>query len=76
MYNQKIIQKKVGNQIINSFPYEEFGIKGVGQVRKPIISMDDYINHDSDLDLHIESCKGLALCNDFKMGMVYGGLPP
>lgn len=76
MQDQKPVQKKIVDQLISTFPYEEFGINGVGRDRKTIISMDPYINHDNDLDLHIECCKGLALCNDFKMGMVYGALPP
>lgn len=74
--DQKQTSKKIGNYDIPSFLYEEYGIMGVGKDKKSIISMDNYINHDQDLELHIESCKGLALCNDFKMGMVYGGLPP
>lgn len=76
MSDQQHTHKIIGNQPITSFLYEEHGIKGVGKDRKSIVSMDSYINHDYDLELHIESCKGLALCNDFKMGMVYGGLPP
>jgi hypothetical protein len=76
MINQQHTRKIIGNQTVTSFPYEEYGINGVGQDCSPIISMDSYINHNRDLELHIESCKGLALCNDFKMGMVYGGLPP
>lgn len=76
MSNQKVTEKQIGNQIIPSFDYKEYGINGVGKNRHPIISMDRYINHDHDLDLHIESCKGLALCEDFKMGMVFGALPP
>jgi hypothetical protein len=76
MNDQKQTIKKIGNYDIPSFPYEEYGIMGVGKDKKSIISMDNYISHDQDLELHVESCKGLALCNDFKMGMVYGGLPP
>jgi hypothetical protein len=76
MSNQIHTFKKVADQTIVSFSYEEYGIMGVGKNRLPIVSMDDYINHDFDNELHIECCKGLALTNDYKMGMVYGGLPP
>jgi len=76
MQDQEHILKKIGEQIVPSFHYEEYGIKGVGRDRLPIVSMDSYINHDQDSLLHLESCKGLALCNDFKMGMFYGALPP
>lgn len=61
---------------IPHFYYEEFGAKGVGKHRQYMISMDKYIDHSQDLELHIECCKGLAMCNDYKMGMVYGALPP
>lgn len=74
--NQEHFSTTIGKELIRSFKYEEYGINGVGRRRMPIISMDKYINHDQDLELHIEACKGLALCNDFKMGMVYGALPP
>jgi hypothetical protein len=76
MFNQLHTRKTIGKQLVTSFPYEEYGINGVGKNRLPIVSMDPYINHDQDLELHIECCKGLALCDDFKMGMVYGALPP
>lgn len=74
--NQKQTSLTIGKELIKSFSYDEYGIKGVGKYRRPIMSMDPYINHDYDRELHIECCKGLALCNDIKMGMVYGALPP
>jgi hypothetical protein len=74
--NQLHTFENVAGQTIISFPYKEYGIKGVGKNRLPIVSMDDYIDHTFDQELHIECCKGLALTNDYKMGMVYGGLPP
>lgn len=74
--NQQHTSFQIGDNTVYSFKYEEYGVKGVGRNRNTIVSMDNYINHDNDLDLHIEACKGLALCNDFKMGMVYGGIPP
>jgi hypothetical protein len=61
---------------IPHFEYEEFGVKGVGKYRRPMISMDSYIDHTNDLALHVECCKGLAMATDFKMGMVYGSFPP
>lgn len=67
---------KIHSTNVPSFPYQEYGIKGVGRNRTPIVSMDPYINHSQDQQLHIECCKGLALSNNYKMGMVYGGLPP
>jgi len=74
--NQKLFPFKVGNLNIPHFRYEEFGIKGVGKDRLPIVNMDQYIDHSRDTELHIECCKGLSICNDIKMGMVYGSLPP
>jgi hypothetical protein len=74
--DQKKIYKKISNMHIPSFKYEEYGVCGVGKNRLPIISMDSYIDHSRDQELHIECCKGLAMCEDFKMGMFYGALPP
>ena len=67
---------KVGNVLVPHFNYEEYGVRGVGKHRVPIISMDQYIGHSLDTELHIECCQGLALANDYKMGMVYGDIPP
>lgn len=61
---------------IPAFSYEEFGAKGVGKNRQIMIPMDKYIDHSNDQMLHLECCKGLAICEDFKMGMIYGALPP
>ncbi len=67
----------IGGHQFPTFPYQEYGVKGVGRNRYPIISMDKYIDHSLDEQLHIECCKGIALSEqDYKMGMVYGGLPP
>jgi hypothetical protein len=66
----------IHTQKVASYPYQEIGVKGVGRSRSPIISMDQFIDHSRDLELHIECCKGLALAEDIKMGMVYGALPP
>lgn len=74
--NQQHKNLFIGKQMIPHFSYEEFGIKGVGKNRLPIIPMDQYIDHSLDQELHIECCKGLALAEDIKMGMVYGALPP
>jgi hypothetical protein len=67
---------EIAGVTIPGFSYEKHGIKGVGKYRHPIISMDSYIDHSKDLELHIECCKGLALSEDYRMGMVYGSLPP
>jgi hypothetical protein len=74
--NQTHKNVRIEGITIPHFSYDEFGIKGVGVNRYPMIPMDKYIDHSQDLALHIECCKGLALCNDYKMGMVYGALPP
>ena len=74
--NQEHTYKPFLNKKITSFPYQEYGIKGVGKNGVPIVSMDQYIDHSNDDELHIECCKGLALANDYKMGAFYGGLPP
>jgi hypothetical protein len=74
--NHKHSRSILHSQEIISYPYAEFGIKGVGKNKIPILSMDDYIDQSRNLELHIESCKGLALAEDIKMGMVYGALPP
>jgi hypothetical protein len=76
MLNQLHTSKKIGDYVVPSYSYQEYGIKGVGKNRLPIISMDKYIDHTQDDLLHIEACKGLTLCNDYKMGMTYGALPP
>lgn len=59
-----------------SMNYEPIGIKGVGKDRIPIITMDQYIDHSQDGELHLECCKGLAKCNLVTPGgMFYGGVP-
>jgi hypothetical protein len=76
MNDQKYNIKKLKNIDISSFEYEEYGIKGVGKNRYPIISMDQYINHELDDELHIECCKGLALSTDYKTAMLRGAVLP
>lgn len=77
MYKDQLHKNyQIGNQLIPHFDYEEYGIQGIGRKRQPIVSMDPYIDHSLDLELHIECCKGLAVSEDIKMGMVYGALPP
>ena len=76
MPDQQHTVAKLHTQTVVSYPYAEYGIKGVGKNRLPIISMDRYIDHSKDCDLHIECCKGLALSEEYKMGMIYGGIPP
>ncbi|MCX7596625.1 MAG: hypothetical protein N2235_23335, partial [Fischerella sp.] len=67
---------KFFNKTIPSFPYQDYGVKGVGKYRIPILTMDQYRDQSKDLELHIECCKGLALSNNYKMGMTYGSIPP
>lgn len=67
---------RIKNFYMPHYDYREFGIKGVGKNRIPIMSMDQYIDHSQDEELHIECCKGLALSSNYKMGMVYGSVPP
>jgi hypothetical protein len=76
MKDQEHTYSKLHTQRVVSYPYAEYGIKGVGKNRVPIMSMDQYIDHSNDQQLHIECCKGLALSEEYKMGMVYGGIPP
>lgn len=76
MKNQQHTATQLHSQTVMSYPYAEYGIKGVGKNRLPIVSMDQYIDHSMDQELHIECCKGLALSEEYKMGMVYGALPP
>ena len=76
MQNQKATRHSIGNLKYTNFPYEEFGILGVGKNRTPIINMDQYIDHSKDADLHIECCKGLAMSKDYGTGMLIGALPP
>lgn len=67
---------KVDNVVVPHFEYQEYGANGVGNKRQHIVSMDQYIDHSMDAELHIECCQGLALANEYKMGMVYGAIPP
>jgi len=76
MQNQSHKYFKISDLNIPHFDYEEYGINGVGNKCLPIISMDKYIDHSLDDTLHIECCKGLAISNNYKMGMVYGAMPP
>lgn len=76
MKNQEHVLLDVGGAKAYHFDYQEHGIKGVGKHRMPIISMDQYIDHSMDSELHEECCMGLALSETIKMGMVYGDIPP
>jgi len=76
MKDQQHTYSRLHTQNVMSYPYAEYGMKGVGKNRLPIISMDQYIDHSKDQELHIECCKGLALSEEYKMGMIYGGIPP
>lgn len=76
MTNQKQTMETYKNIKYPKFVYTEYGVKGVGKNRNPIISMDKFIDHSEDENLHYECCKGLAITNDTKFGMIYGSLPP
>jgi|DEB19_MinimDraft_2_1074335.scaffolds.fasta_scaffold01380_5 hypothetical protein len=65
----------VGDELY-SFPYKEYGTKGVGKFRQSMINMDQYIDHSMDDELHIECCLGLASIEDYQMSMAYGSFPP
>lgn len=67
---------KIGKINIPHFDYVEYGIKGVGKKKIPIIPMDEFIDHDQDEFLHLECCKGLALSKQTKFGSFYGDIPP
>jgi hypothetical protein len=77
MPDQLNIPLSFNNIQFPSMDYEPIGIKGVGKNRIPIMSMDQYIDHSKDKELHIECCKGLAKCHSVSPGgMLYGGVPP
>jgi hypothetical protein len=76
LVNQPHKNLLLGKLTVPHFSYDEYGVRGVGKNRYPIISLDPYIDHSQDDALHIECCKGLALCSEMKMGMVYGAIPP
>lgn len=76
MKSQNYIPKKCGEETIYTFPYQEYGILGFGRDRTPIKSMDEYIDHSQDEDLHIECCKGLALTKNLQFGRVRGSFVP
>lgn len=76
MNGQTYIPKKYGKETINTFPYQEFGILGFGRNRIPIKSMDEFIDHSQDDDLHIECCKGLALSGYMQFGRTAGSFVP
>jgi hypothetical protein len=74
--DRKLTKTSVAGKDFFSFPYEEIGIQGVGRRRRPIVNMDEFIDHSRDEELHIESCKGLALVESFTMGTFIGDIPP
>ena len=59
-----------------TFTHQEHGIKGVGNLRQPIINMDKYLDHSMDLELHREVTIGLAKTKNYRMGTATGGHPP
>lgn len=76
MKNQLNIPLKIKNYDFPSMDYINYGIKGVGKNRIPILSMDKYIDQTYNNELHLECCKGLAKCAMVTPGgMFYGGVP-
>ena len=74
---QKTRSIDINGAKVPHFDYEEYGIKGVGKSRAPIISMDRYIDHSLNKQLHIECCKGLAIHESkYKSGMIFGAITP
>jgi hypothetical protein len=76
MRSQTYIPKNYGKETVYTFPYQEYGILGFGRDRVPIKSMDEYIDHSQDEDLHIECCKGLALAKNLQFGRTAGSFIP
>jgi hypothetical protein len=68
--------KNIGGFDVPTFPYVETEIQGVGVNKTPIVSLDQYLDHSQDDLLHIESLKGLAMCDNYKLGSIYGSIPP
>lgn len=56
------------------FEYEPLPLCGIGKNKTPIVSMDEYIDTSQNEKLHYECCKGLALTEQYKMGMYPGAL--
>lgn len=74
--NQSHVITKIKDQDFLNFDYKEFGIKGVGKNKLPIINMDNYIDHSMDSELHTECCIGLAKVSSYELAMFYGDIPP
>lgn len=65
-----------GNEVPH-FDYEELEVCGVGKSRAPMVSMDPYIDHSMDTELHTECNWGIAASDEYiKTGMMFGGMPP
>ena len=56
--------------------YAEYGVQGVGNKHRPIVNMDQYIDHSMDKELHYECLRGIAQCEKhYKSGMFWGDIP-
>lgn len=73
--NQKVVPVPIGTQNFYTFGYQKYGVLGVGKNRYPILSMDQYIDHSMDEELHTECCIGLAQSSEYRLGMAHGPLP-
>lgn len=76
MKDQEYTFKEFGRESVPTFPYEEYGILGFGKNQIPIKSMDEYIDHSQDEELHVECCKGLALSKGLQIGRTGGSFIP
>jgi len=75
MSNQKYIFFPYCGKTWQSFAHQEHGVKGVGKFKKPIINMDEYIDHSMDDEIHREICLGLSKTLNYRMGTATGGHP-
>lgn len=74
--DRQLTKATVAGKDFVSFPYEEYGVQGVGKSKTPFVSMDEFIDHSRDEELHIESCIGLATVDSYRMGTFIGDIPP
>jgi hypothetical protein len=74
--NQNHQITKINGVDFLNFDYKEYGIKGVGNNRLPIVSMDKYVDSSKNAELHTECCIGLAKVKSYELAMFYGDIPP
>lgn len=74
--DQTLHRLNLGSNKSATFHYEQFGVKGVGRRRLPIINMDEFVGHSMDDAIHKEICIGLATSTEFRMGTFFGPTVP